>query len=79
MVAASFAVLEMGAHFVEVAKRDIWSPQRAAQERPDLAFHLVAIDFWTPEVVGKNMNRIAGMLHSGEHITASPEALNTSL
>ncbi|BDA51455.1 probable oleandomycin polyketide synthase, modules 5 and 6 [Coccomyxa sp. Obi] len=48
MVAASIAVLEMGAHFVEVAKRDIWSPQRAAQERPDLAYHLIAIDFWTP-------------------------------
>lgn len=66
MVAASLAVMEMGGHFVEVGKRDIWSPQRVAQERPDLPYHLVAIDFWTPEVVGRNMRRIAAMLHKGE-------------
>ncbi len=65
MVAASIAVLEQGAHFMEVAKRDIWSPQRAAQERPDLAYHLIAIDFWTPSTVGANMQRLATMLHQG--------------
>ena len=65
MVAASIAVLERGSRFVEVGKRDIWSPQRAAQERPDLAYHLIAIDFWTPDVVGANMRRLAAMLHSG--------------
>lgn len=66
MVAASMAVLERGAAFVEVGKRDIWSPQRAAQERPDLAYHLIAIDFWTPAAVGANMRRLAAMLHAGE-------------
>lgn len=65
MVAASIAVLEQGGHFMEVAKRDIWSPQRAAQERPDLAYHLIAIDFWTPSTVGANMQRLATMLHQG--------------
>jgi hypothetical protein len=70
MVAASIAVLERGARFVEVGKRDIWSPQRAAQERPDLAYHLIAIDFWTPDVVGANMRRLAAMLHSGTRTTS---------
>ena len=29
----------------EISKRDIWSPQRIAQERPDVDYQLVAIDF----------------------------------
>ena len=67
MIAASLAAVSKGGHFVELGKRDIWSPLRVAQERPDLAYHLVAIDFWTPEVVGQNMRRLAGMLHKGKH------------
>ena len=65
MVAASLACAQMQGCFVEVGKRDIWSAQRVAQERPDLAYHLVAIDFWTPEVVGRNMARLAVMLSKG--------------
>ena len=65
MVAASLACTQMQGCFVEVGKRDIWSPQRVAQERPDLAYRLVAIDFWTPEVVGRNMMRLAAMLSKG--------------
>ena len=70
MVAASLACAQMCGCFVEVGKRDIWSPQRAAQERPDLAYRLVAIDFWTPEVVGRNMMRLAAMLSKGEPLVA---------
>lgn len=29
----------------EISKRDIWSPARVAQERPDISYKLVAIDF----------------------------------
>ena len=65
MVAASVACTQMQGCFVEVGKRDIWSPQRVAQERPDLVYRLVAIDFWTPEVVGQNMTRLAAMLSKG--------------
>ena len=66
MVAASLAAISMGGCFVEVAKRDIWSPQRVAQERPDLVYRLVAIDFWTPEVVGQHMSRLAVLLFKGK-------------
>lgn len=66
MLAASLAAVSVGGHFVEVGKRDIWCPQRVAQERPDLAYHLVAIDFWTPELVGQHMRRLAVMLHAGK-------------
>ena len=65
MVAASLAAISKQAHFVEVGKRDIWSPQRLAQERPDVAYHLVAIDFWANEVVGHNMARLSAMLCKG--------------
>jgi hypothetical protein len=65
MVAASLAAIGKQGQFVEVAKRDIWSPQRLAQERPDVAYHQVAIDFWADEVVGHNMARLATMLCKG--------------
>ena len=31
---------------------------------------LVAIDFWTPEVVGRNMMRLAAMLNKGGALIA---------
>lgn len=65
MVAASLACLERQGALLEVAKRDIWSPQRVAQERPDVRFQLVAIDFWDPQTVGRNLRRLAHMLASG--------------
>ncbi len=71
MVAASLACLDGGAAFIEVAKRDIWSPQRVAQERPDVNYRLIAIDFWSPETVGSNLQRLSGMLsRGGLHVLA---------
>ena len=66
MVAASLASLSGAGSFIEVGKRDIWSPQRAAQERPDVTYKLIAIDFWEPQVVGSSLQRLAGMLATGE-------------
>lgn len=76
MVAASLACTQMRGCFVEVGKRDIWSPQRAVQERPDLAYRLVAIDFWTPGVVGRNMMRLAAMLGKGGPSIAGDASLS---
>ena len=64
MVAATLACLDGGASFIEVGKRDIWSPQRVAQERPDVNYHLVAIDFWAPETVAASLQRLSNMLAS---------------
>lgn len=50
MVAATLASLSLNAHMAEISKRDIWSPQRVAQERPDVAYKLIAIDFLPPQV-----------------------------
>ena len=50
MVAATLASLAPNGRLAEISKRDIWSPQRVAQERPDVAYNLIAIDFLSPEV-----------------------------
>lgn len=66
MIAASLSALQRDGAFMEVAKRDIWSPQRVAQERPDVRYKLIAIDFWSPEAVGANLKRLASMLAAGQ-------------
>jgi NADPH:quinone reductase-like Zn-dependent oxidoreductase/3-oxoacyl-(acyl-carrier-protein) synthase/acyl carrier protein len=45
MVAGSLAAIGHGGRFVEISKRDIWSASRAAQERPDVLYSLLAVDF----------------------------------
>ena len=66
MVAATLASLQLMGHFVEVGKRDIWSPQRIAQERPDISYHLIAIDFLSPISIHKYMRRVSALVASGE-------------
>lgn len=39
-VAASFQCLARGGRFLEIGKRDVWSPERVVAERPDAAYHL---------------------------------------
>jgi len=65
MVAASLAVLARGGAFVEVGKRSIWSPARVAQERPDVAHRLVAIDFWPPSAVAASLSHLSSQLVQG--------------
>ena len=50
MVAATLACVGLGGRLAEISKRDVWSPARVAQERPDLRYQLVAIDFLPVEV-----------------------------
>lgn len=52
MVAASLALLKPGGCMVELGKRDIWVHGRPAQERPDVRYNLLAIDFLPPEQLG---------------------------
>lgn len=52
MVAATLACLGKHGRLAEISKRDIWSPARVAQERSDVAYKLVAIDF-LPVAVGE--------------------------
>ena len=45
MVTAAAALLRAGGRFVEIGKRDITSVARLAQERPDVGYGFVALDF----------------------------------
>ena len=59
MVAASMALLSIGGQIIELGKRDIWSPQRAAQERPDALYHLFALDFFTPTAMQEALTHVS--------------------
>ena len=65
MVAASLATLQVGSQFVEIGKRDIWSAARVAQERPDVSYHFVAVDFLPKHVVQSSLQGIAQGLSRG--------------
>ena len=67
MVAASLSCLGRGGSFAEVAKRDIWSPQRVAQERPDVQYHLVALDFHPAGIIQNSMTHLSAKFASGDN------------
>ena len=71
MVAATLVTLALGAKFAEIGKREIWSPQRVAQERPDVAYQLVAIDFLPLPVLRSSFQRLSAMMGS-QAIAAVP-------
>ena len=50
MLASTMATLNINGKFAEIGKRDIWSAQRVATERPDVRYSLVAIDFLPVQV-----------------------------
>ncbi|GAB4814934.1 hypothetical protein N2152v2_001980 [Parachlorella kessleri] len=66
MVAATLSCLTHGGCFVEIGKRDIWSPQRIYLERPDVQHKLIAIDFLPVEVLHKALGKLGAMLGANE-------------
>ena len=64
-VATSLASLRLGGRFVEISKRDIWSSARVAQERPDVAYSLVAVDFMSEAALHVALTRVAGGAAAG--------------
>ena len=65
LVPAALSLLTHGGRFVEISKRDIWHSSRAAQERPDLSFGMVAVDFLPGPAVQRAMSRVAAGASSG--------------
>jgi acyl transferase domain-containing protein len=57
-IAAGFHALHRGGAFLEVGKRDIWTPEQVAQVRPDARYWA----FDLGEVAGQNRPLIAAML-----------------
>ena len=65
MVGGSLAVLKQGGRFVEIGKRDIWAPAAVAAERPDVAFHMLAIDFMPRAVLQQLLLQVSRDLATG--------------
>ena len=65
MVAASLACLAGGGRFTEIAKRGVWSPARAAQERPDVAFAVIAIDLLPRPALRAALARVSALAQTG--------------
>eukprot|EP00889_Picochlorum_renovo_P002063 jgi/Picre1/29093/NNA_004486.t1 len=58
-VAATLSLSNLGARVVEISKRDIWPAQRILQERPDISYSLVAVDFMSEDALHKSLLRVA--------------------
>jgi len=58
-VASTLATLKKGAKFIEISKRDIWSTCRILQERPDVDYNLLAVDFMSAEALHSALMRVS--------------------
>ena len=68
-IAASLSCLRKGGHFVEIGKRDIWSPAEMTSQRPDVMYHILAIDDLmrvAPHDIGALLDRLIPRFASGE-------------
>jgi acyl transferase domain-containing protein/NADPH:quinone reductase-like Zn-dependent oxidoreductase/acyl carrier protein/NADP-dependent 3-hydroxy acid dehydrogenase YdfG len=74
MISASQSLLCAGGLFVEVSKRDIFSPNRFTQDRPDVGYHVLAVDMMPARVLQRDLTTIAGMLAKGD-IAPIPSAI----
>ena len=72
-ISAGQSILSAGGQLVEVSKRDIFSHARIIQDRPDIRYHIVAVDMMPSEALAGDMAEIAAMLTRGD-ITPIPSA-----
>lgn len=66
MVAGSLAGVGVGGSWVEIGKRDIWSPARVAQDRPDVHYTLLALDFLPKQAIQSCLMELSGALSAGK-------------
>ena len=65
MVGASLASLGARGCLTDIGKRDVWSPARAAAERADAAYGLVALDFSPASRLVCSLHRVAAAAARG--------------
>jgi acyl transferase domain-containing protein/NADPH:quinone reductase-like Zn-dependent oxidoreductase len=67
-IEASLACLGAKGRFVEIGKRNIWSPAQMGMARPDVTYHVLALDDWmarTPERVSAVLDRVVAQFALG--------------
>ena len=65
----SLACLTQGGRFVELSKRDIWPAEKMAAARPDVDYHVLALDLLAkddPERVGAVLRSVMAKVEAGE-------------
>ena len=68
-IEASLPCLASGGRFVDLAKKDIWTKEQMAAERPDVDFHVVGIDTLAsqqPAKVGDVLRSVVARLAAGD-------------
>ena len=68
-IEASLACLGAGGRFVEIGRRDIWSRERMGAARPDVDYHVLALDELAnqePARVGAVLRAVMGRVGAGE-------------
>ena len=65
LVNSAAALLKPGGRFIEIGKRDVFSTSRLAQDRPDIAFGYVAVDFLPEAALHVAMQRLSSRLATG--------------
>ena len=68
-IPANLKMLAQGGRFLEIGKVGIWSPEEMAAARPDVAYHVIALDALSaeqPELVGEMLLELARALGAGE-------------
>ena len=73
---ASLQLVRSFGRFVEIGKRDIWTARGVHAERCDVSFHLVAVDFLPPPVLGAAFDALVSTL-SGGVVRALPSMSHT--
>ena len=65
LVSSAASMLKRGGRFIEIGKRDIFAAARLAQERPDVTFGYVAVDFLPEPSLHSAMQRLSSRLADG--------------
>ena len=68
-IEASLSCLAQGGRFVELSKQNIYTPEEMAAARPDVAYHVVAVDALQvthPEETGAELKAVMDQLAAGE-------------
>ena len=68
-IEASLACMAVGGRFVEMGRRDIWTAERMAEARPDVAYFLLEVDALKrrdPATAGASLKRVMARMATGE-------------
>ena len=68
-IEASLACLAQQGRFVEMGRRDIWTTEQMASERPDVAYSVLEVDALKrrdPATVGASLRRVMARVSTGE-------------